>query len=180
MGTMCACESWAIERASSRAGIKTDTLCGDSDWDSASSSNKNSGKFDRNIAAANTAMFLSIIVHAMFTICIFLIACGLPGAHPTFLQHFIVVPMSIVTGTLPLPGGGLGALEFVMNFYCQNIGGSGKIPSGQGLMVALGYRVATIVVAIIGLCYYLVSRKDVSRVIHEAEHELESPEPVAV
>ena len=136
------------------------------------------GMYRQRPAVLAVAMFMSIIVHAMFTVCIYLIATGLPGAHPTFLQHFIVVPMSVVTGTLPLPGGGLGALEFVMNFYYQNIGGPGNIPSGQGLMVALGYRVATIVVAIIGLCYYLVSRKDVTNLIHEAEHELESPEPL--
>jgi len=137
------------------------------------------GMYRKRPAVLAIAMFLSIIVHALFTVCIFLIACGLPGAHPTFLEHFIVVPMSVLTGTLPLPGGGLGAFEVVMKFYYQNISASGGVSGGQGLIVALGYRVATIVVAIVGLCYYLVSRKDVSRVMHQAEQELESPEPVA-
>ena len=86
----------------------------------------------------------------------------------TFLQHIVIVPMSMVTGTLPLPGGGLGAFEFVMNYYYRNVAGV----DGQGLLVALAYRAATVAVAVVGIVYYVVSRKDVSRVIHDAEEEM--------
>jgi uncharacterized protein (TIRG00374 family) len=123
------------------------------------------GMYRRSPKTLAVAMLMSLGVHTLFTTSIYLIARGLPGDHPAFLQHFTIVPMSMVTGTLPLPGGGLGAFEFVMNFYYRNIAGV----DGQGLLVALAYRGATVAVAIVGLVYYLVSRKDVSRVIHAAE-----------
>jgi uncharacterized protein (TIRG00374 family) len=122
------------------------------------------------------AFVMSLVTHAVFTASVYLMACGLPGAHPTLTDHFFIVPMSMVTGTLPLPGGGLGAFEFVMDFYYRNVAAFStvKIAKGQGLLVALAYRASTIAVAVVGLVYYLMSRNDVSRVIHEAEEEMDA------
>jgi ActR/RegA family two-component response regulator len=45
--------------------------------------------------------------------------------------------------------------------------------AGQGLVVALGYRIITVLVAAVGVCYYLASRQEVARVLHAAEQEVE-------
>ena len=42
---------------------------------------------------------------------------------------------------------------------------------GQGLVVALGFRVTQIGVLVIGAVYYWTSRREVSELIHEAELE---------
>jgi len=44
---------------------------------------------------------------------------------------------------------------------------------GRGLLVAFGYRAITILIALVGVCYYLASRREVAQVMHEAEAELE-------
>ncbi len=46
--------------------------------------------------------------------------------------------------------------------------------SDQGLIVTFGYRLITILLALIGACYYVGSRGDVAAAIHEAEEESEA------
>jgi uncharacterized membrane protein YbhN (UPF0104 family) len=74
----------------------------------------------------------------------------------------------MATGVLPLPMAGLGAFEYVMDFYYQNVT-SVATPVGFGLMVAFGYRVVTVAIAVIGVLFYLASRREVSEVLNEAE-----------
>ena len=62
------------------------------------------------------------------------------------------VALNVLYADIPLPDGGHMVL-------------------GQGLVVALGYRVITLLIAAVGLCYYLASRREVAEVIHEAELE---------
>jgi len=47
--------------------------------------------------------------------------------------------------------------------------GHDHILPGQGFVVALGYRIATVLIAAVGVCYYLGSRQEVAEVMHEAE-----------
>ena len=42
---------------------------------------------------------------------------------------------------------------------------------GQGLVVAFGYRIITVLIAMVGACYYLGSRQEVSEVLHETEED---------
>ena len=48
-------------------------------------------------------------------------------------------------------------------------GAAGALDKNLGVMVSLGYRIATIAVAMVGVCYYLASRREVSEVMHEVE-----------
>ena len=45
------------------------------------------------------------------------------------------------------------------------------IAAGQGLVVALVYRLITLLIAALGVFYYLGNRREMAEVIHEAEHE---------
>jgi hypothetical protein len=114
------------------------------------------------------SLILGIGVHGLTVLSLFCIAAGLPGEHPTLAQHFVIVPLGMVTGILPLPLGALGAVENVMNYLYVQVAGS-----NMGLLVTFGYRAITILVAMIGGCYYLGSRREVSEVMHEAEAEQE-------
>jgi hypothetical protein len=69
-------------------------------------------------------------------------------------------------------------MEFVLDrlyLYAPIVGGGAMVP-GQGLVVALGYRIITVLIAGVGICYYLGSREEIAEALHEAEEEPD-PEP---
>lgn len=111
---------------------------------------------------------LSIGVHTCFVLGFFALAVALPGHHPDLRQHFAIIPISMATGVLPLPMGGLGAFEVVMDFFYRNVT-SAETAVGFGLMVAFAYRVITVAIAIVGVFYYVGSRREVAQVLQEAE-----------
>ncbi len=115
------------------------------------------------------ASAMSVGVHSLFVIGVFLIALGLPGDDLSLGAQFVAVPISSTTQALPLP---LGPFEFFLDlFYAHMPGTATTIPAGQGLVVALAYRLITILIAAVGICYYLGSRREVAEVIQQAEHE---------
>lgn len=125
------------------------------------------------------AALLSVGVHSLSAAGIYLVACALPGARPTLGDHFVIVPLAMVTGVLPLPMNGLGAFETVVNSLYLWVGASAAVGEGRGLLVALGYRAITIIIAMIGACYYVASRREVARLLREAERELEENQPAS-
>ena len=63
-----------------------------------------------------------------------------------------------------------GPFEAVLDSLYANVPlADGPIAPHQGLVVALGYRVITVLIALIGACYYFAARKEVAQVMHEAE-----------
>jgi len=125
--------------------------------------------YRRKPAVLITTALISVGVHSLFATGVYLIACGLPGDHLSLRMHFVVMPLSASTGALPLP---MGPFELVLEFLYTHVPESGvAIQTGQGLVVALGYRVITLLIAAVGVCYYLGSRGEVAQVMQEAEQE---------
>lgn len=118
---------------------------------------------------------MSVGVHSLFTAGIFLIASGLYETVPSFRIHFVLSPLSAATGVIPLP---MGPFEAVLDYlYTKTpVSGGVAITPGQGLVVALGYRICTVMIAAVGICYYLGSREEVAEYLHEAEVEAEQDE----
>ena len=58
----------------------------------------------------------------------------------------------------------MGPFEVVLDFLYGRFG----LPH-QGLIVALGYRIISVVIAFVGVCYYLGSRQEVAAVMHDEE-----------
>lgn len=129
--------------------------------------------YRRKLWLLAVALAMSLAVHTLLTVTIFLIACGLPGAQPTLGTHLVIVPISMLGSSVPLPGG-LGAFEFALDFLYRGVS-STAMPEGQGFVIALAYRVITLVIAMIGVFYYLTSRREVAQLIKEAEQEREQP-----
>ena len=110
---------------------------------------------------------MSIGVHCSFAVGLYLIACGLPGNHLSLADHFVVIPVSNVAGVLPLPAG---PFEAVLNSLYTLVPVEGPaIAAGQGLAVALVYRIITLLIAAFGIPYYLGNRREMAEVMHEAE-----------
>lgn len=122
------------------------------------------------------ASLMSVGVHSLFTVGIFLIACGLFGSENvlSLATHFVVSPLSASTGAVPLP---MGPFEFVLEFLYTHVPEQGvEIAKGQGLIVALSYRLIGLLIAAVGIGYYFGSRREVAEVMHEAEREQEAGE----
>jgi len=114
-------------------------------------------------------LVMSMAVHAMLAVSIFLIAQGLFGRTPTLGEHMIIVPLSNVAGAIPFMPGGLGTFEFAMEklYVIVPADGPGDV---IGVLVAMAYRIVTIAIAAVGVVYYWTSRREVREVIERAEH----------
>ncbi len=110
---------------------------------------------------------MSVCVHCLFSISIYFIARGLPGDVLSLGAHFVIWPLSSAVGVLPLP---FGPTEFVLEFLYTHVPQAGiAIPKGQGLVVALCYRLITVLIASLGVFCYLGNRREVAKAIHEEE-----------
>jgi uncharacterized protein (TIRG00374 family) len=110
---------------------------------------------------------MTVGVHSFFAVGCYLIACGLPGNHLSLADHFVVMPLSSAMGVLPLP---VGPFEFVLDLLYTHVPVVGPpIAAGQGLIVALVYRLITLLIAGLGVYYYFGNRREMAEVMHEAE-----------
>ncbi len=129
----------------------------------------------RRRTAVLVAMFLlSLGVHVLNSISIYLVAQGLPNEAPGLQAHFVIAPMAMIAGAFPLPGG-FGAFEIALDFLYR---GMASVPTAasQGFVVALAFRVIQILIALIGVVYYFTGRREVDELVKEAEHQAEQEE----
>ena len=111
---------------------------------------------------------MSLLTHTLFAVSMFLIAFALYPADPipTFAEHLIIVPLSMVAGAIPLTPGGLGTFEVAMTELYRDV------PVGEsvvaGVAVAIVFRLITIAVAAVGGLYYLASRSELREVLKQA------------
>jgi hypothetical protein len=127
------------------------------------------------------ACLMSVAVHCLFASGVYCVARGLYGEALPLATHYVVMPLSAAGGVLPLPAGPMeGVLEYLYRTAPAPAGL--VIAPGQGLVVALGYRMIGILIAAVGVVYYLASRREVAAVMHEAEAGTPPPDaalPVA-
>lgn len=116
---------------------------------------------------------ISLAVHVAFATSLYLSAAAIFPQHPTMTDHFIIVPLSLTAGALPLAPAGLGTFEAAMKILYQVIPSQG---GGDGFLVALVFRVTTIAIAAVGVVYYWLGRREVGELLREAEHEQEQEE----
>lgn len=114
---------------------------------------------------------MSVGVHSLFSVGIFLIATGLFGnllpESLSLKSHFVIAPLSAATGVIPLC---MGPFETVLSFLYEWVGGT-QNALAQGLVVALGYRIITVLIAAVGLAYYFGARREVAEAMHEETPE---------
>jgi uncharacterized protein (TIRG00374 family) len=114
------------------------------------------------------AIVIAVCTHTTLVLSIWSIGRGLPVHAPSLPVTFLVGPMSLCAGAIPLTPGGLGTFEGAMDKLYEAVGSH----PGDGLLVAITYRLMTYVMAAAGAVFYLRSRATVDQILHEAE-ELE-------
>ena len=117
------------------------------------------------------SMLATVVVHSLFATSVYLIAAGLYDKHVHSLAtHFVVSPLSSATSVVPLS---MGPFEVVLNilYYQVPIPGTVDLEKYryQGWSSRLGYRIITVLIAAVGLVYYLTSRREVAEMMHEVE-----------
>ena len=111
---------------------------------------------------------MSIGVHIMLSTAFYMIANALFATTPTLKEHFIIVPLSMVAGALPITPAGLGTFEIAMQklYVWVPAGGPSDVIA---VLVALAYRLTTIAIAAVGVVYYWTSRREVREIMEENE-----------
>jgi len=125
--------------------------------------------YRRKPAVLLLAAGLTVGVHVFTALGVYLVARGLPGTAPSLGSHFVVVPLAMVVGALPLPLSGLGAFEGALDFLYVYASSPEEVSAGQGLLVAFGYRLVTVAIAMVGVGIWLASRREVAATLHDAE-----------
>jgi len=101
-----------------------------------------------------TASALTIGTHLLYSISLWLIGCALYERVPNLSWQFVIVPLAAATGVIPLA---VGPLEIALELFYVRLG----MPEHQGLIVALASRLVTLLVASLGMLYYLASRREI-------------------
>jgi uncharacterized membrane protein YbhN (UPF0104 family) len=123
------------------------------------------------------AIVLTLVAQTLFAVAFHWVSAGLLENHPSLAAHMVMVPIAMITGILPLPMNGLGAFETAIEFLYQKAtvaisGASAVVPAkGVGVLVSLGNRIVSMAVALVGVVLYLLNRREVAEVMHEAEAE---------
>jgi len=114
---------------------------------------------------------MTIPVHVLLTISLFVLALGLRFGTVPFGDYFAIYPISGVAQTIPLNAG---PAEAVINYFYTTAGGSQQ----QGLILAFAYRLITLLLAPVGAAYYFLgARGEVKEVMHDLEEDEDHPPP---
>lgn len=122
------------------------------------------------------ATAIGVGVHLLLSLGIFLAAASIFETAPSLREHLTIVPMSMVAGALPITPAGLGTFEVAMEELYKLV--PAEASAGDGIIVAMVYRLITIVVAALGFAVYGASRNRVAAILHEAEAE-QNEQPMA-
>lgn len=119
------------------------------------------------------ACLASVVVHSLFSTGIYLLYSGLRYEGISLVQHFVIMPLTAVTALVPLS---IGPFEVALETFYRAMPTAAGIAAekGQGLIVALGYRIVTVLIAAVGAVYYLSSRREVASVMDEVERDPEA------
>jgi uncharacterized protein (TIRG00374 family) len=132
--------------------------------------------YRRDRAVLLSASVMTVGVHCLLTVAIYLIARGLPGKDlpppPPLSTQFVIYPISSVASTVPLPAG---PFEAVFVSLYTHVDVAGDLAEGQALIIALVFRLINVLLAVVGFGYYLGARREVAAVMHEVEEQAEEP-----
>lgn len=115
------------------------------------------------------AFSISIVMALCYVTSYYAIARALPVHEPTWAEHSVIVPTAGLIGAIPLTPSGLGTTELAIEELYKTMPGGDGNRQGDGTMVALARRATEVVVALLGLVFYLTHMRAIREVYAEAE-----------
>lgn len=117
--------------------------------------------------AFGVSIVMSVGVHAMLTISVYLIAMSLYPAVPTLAEHMIIVPIGMLASTLPLTPAGIGVFEAAIDWLYKLI--PAQSTNASGTLIALVFEMVKVIIAVIGTLFYWTAGAEVKESLEEAE-----------
>lgn len=110
---------------------------------------------------------MSVIVHGLLSLTVYLVSCGAYPNAPSLLDHLIVVPPALAAGAIPLAPGGLGYQEAALANLFNLLP---NLPTDfSGMLVATIFRLLLVAIAGIGLViYWTMPSQEIKQVTAEA------------
>lgn len=107
-----------------------------------------------------SAFVLSVGVNVCFAVSIFSLSEGLTQGNPTFVDHFTIEPIAMVSNAVPVPGG-IGTMEMAMKYLYLSFG------SQNGVIIGFAFRFALLSISAIGAVIWFLNREQVASVTSE-------------
>ena len=120
------------------------------------------------------AMALSLAFHVGTVVNTWLAAKAIGWDDPNFMELFIVVPLVLLVGMVPLTPAGIGIQEGAFLFFLMRIGAT----EAQGLGVGVLLRAKVMVIALIGGLMWFFLRTKESKLVAAGAKNLEPASPV--
>ncbi|MCC9600654.1 flippase-like domain-containing protein [Stieleria sp. JC731] len=133
--------------------------------------------FHHHPIAFGVSILMSLGVHSLLTVSIYLIARSLYPSVPTFAEHFIIVPIGMLASALPITPAGIGVLEAAIEWLYHLIPAEPTLASGT--LIALTFEMVKVIIAIAGTVFYWTAGEEVRDSLEEAEHDGEGNHEVA-
>ncbi len=105
------------------------------------------------------SLLMSVGVHTLLTLSIYMIARGLFADPPSLSDHFVMVQFANTAAALPLSPAGVGVTEAALELMYRVIPATPTTASGT--LVALVYEMVKVAMAIIGMIFYWSAGRDV-------------------
>ena len=121
------------------------------------------------------AFLMSLGLHSLYAVMFYLLGgslldgSGAATPRPALAMHFAFVPIGMAAGTLPI-----GAQEATLNVMYPAFlpPGGAAIAANKGFLLTLVYRVFQVLIATLGIAYYVASRGELKH-LEEEEQEIE-------
>ena len=117
--------------------------------------------------AVFVSLLISIGVNGCFVVAIYSMAAGLTQSHPSFSDHLLIEPISMVANAAPLPGG-LGGMELAMDFLYD------AFSYQTGVIVAFALRFSLLCVSAIGAAFWFMNRSQIADALDSAVEQIEN------
>jgi hypothetical protein len=124
--------------------------------------------YRRRVDLLLAAIGISLCIHLLYVTAVVLMTLGIgiePEHQPQVRYIFVIVPPTMIAGAMPI-----GVYEVAITLLFRAIAPAGA-PPNMGLLIGLAYRIIQILIASIGVAYWLTSRGEVQQIMHEAEEE---------
>ena len=116
------------------------------------------------------AFGMSLLINLLFATTIYFAALGVTREHPSYPQHFVISPITMVANSVPLPGG-IGGMEFALTNLYDAMTPVKTSAAKQGFVVSVVFRLLLLTVAATGLPIYFLSRNELKKLKYEEGSE---------
>lgn len=114
------------------------------------------------------SFIVTFLVHSSLGVSLYCVAKGLYSDVPSIFDHQVLFPIANLTTMIPLAAG---PFEMVLDrLYPLFMSKNGELMGiGIGLVVALGFRIISIAVTLLGIVFYFSSRKELTQISEEKQ-----------